>query len=164
MTIKTAKTHRNPAVSNDESISDCLPVAIPLGAAIEPEPPIVIYNNSNYGESTDDRTATATEVLNSATGASSHSKLSAFALVSLILGIISIVFPLLGIFFGITAIVFGALAMHRIRLQPNLYHGLCMAHSGIITGMIGTVFWMSIFIAIMTMDPSEDPSEAESQN
>lgn len=51
-------------------------------------------------------------------------------------------------FLGLLAIVFGVLAVRRIKNQPNEYRGLCLAYSGIITGTIAMIFWISVYAAI----------------
>ena len=143
--------NRNPTAPHDEGTGDNLPVAIPLGDAIDPGCPVVVYECSPHpyaGLPTVVATAILDTVpISSRTGtspAATSTKMSSFAIVSLILGITSIVFAVVG---GILAIVFGTLAIHRIRQQPDEYRGLCMAYSGIITGTIATVFWLAVFFS-----------------
>lgn len=163
ITSKTMIIDRNPTSTNDEGISDNLPVAIPLGDAIEPEIPIVIYDNSRYGSYTGQPATTDASILD-ATPISTRSnvspsttstKISSFAIASLVLGITSMMLVIVGMVLGILAIVFGMLAIHLIRHRPSEYRGLCMAYSGIITGTIATVLWVSVFAVVSSKDTSE---------
>ena len=139
-----------------------LPVAIPIGDAIEPEPSIVIYDNTPYGQYDGPHSTTDTTILD-ATPTSIQmgispveTSLSCLAVASLTLGVISIVFAIVGMAVGILAIVFGVLAVHRIKHQPNELRGFCLAFSGIITGTLGLVLWISVFLVISTEHPESE--------
>jgi Domain of unknown function (DUF4190) len=167
MTMNTMKMAGNTAFPNDLDNSNSLPLAIPLGHAIEPEPTIVIYDNNCVREDSRLFTTAATAILVAApttgTGISTSTvsftttpRISCFAITSLVLGIVSIVFIIVGMLLGFLAIIFGVLAVHRIRNQPNEYRGISFAYSGIITGTIGMIFWISVFAAIALRNDGPD--------
>lgn len=148
MTIEAKMTSEGSQnVPNDVDISNSLPVAIPLGHAIEPEPVIVIYNASAASAIFIAGPTAGTGISTSGTSYVASPRISSFAIASLVLGIISIVFIIFGMFLGLLAIVFGVLAVRRIKNQPNEYRGLCLAYSGIITGTIAMIFWISVYAA-----------------
>ena len=150
MTIEAKMTSEGSQnVPNDVDISNSLPVAIPLGHAIEPEPVIVIYNASAASAIFIAGPTAGTGISTSGTSYYAVTpRISSFAIASLVLGIISIVFIIFGMFLGLLAIVFGVLAVRRIKNRPNEYRGLCLAYSGIITGTIAMIFWISVYAAI----------------
>ena len=170
MTITAKAINEQPTAPCEAEIRDNALVAVPLGNAVETEPPIFVYNENNTYASTGPFTRTSTATLGLApmgisTPAMSYpAKVSSSAITSLVLGIVSILFVLFGFFVGILAIVFGVVAVQRIRSPPNEYRGLCMAHAGIVTGTIGTIIWAVIFIVIITSPPSETDAPAVAPN
>ena len=164
MTIKAeVQSEGNPTAPNYVGISsNSLPVAIPFGNALEPEPVIVVYNDDNDFRGETGRHTTAADAIlithpTTGTGISTSfapsPRISPFATTSFVLGTISIVFFLIfGILLGLLAIIFGVLAVKRINNQPDQYRGLCLAYSGIITGTIAVICWITFFATFAASD------------
>jgi hypothetical protein len=78
-------------------------------------------------------------------GAAPHIKTSGFAITSLVLGIISLFpNPVSAIPLGILALIFGILANKKIKLGSVQGKGLAL--TGIITGAVGLVIGLVIFV------------------
>jgi hypothetical protein len=63
-----------------------------------------------------------------------------FAITSLVLGIVSLFTSCFGIAFGIVAIIFAVVAKNGMTKSKN-FEGKGMATAGVVTGIIGAVFW-----------------------
>lgn len=75
---------------------------------------------------------------------------SAKAIWGLVLGIISIVFCYVGVLIGPAAVIVSVLARKEIDAQPaGAVSGRGMATAGLVTGIIGTVFWGAVAILLV---------------
>lgn len=77
-------------------------------------------------------------------------KSNGMATASLVLGIVSIALGwilggILGVITGILAIILGVLAKKKIKADPNM-GGKGAATGGLVTGIIGTVLYLAIWI------------------
>ncbi len=71
------------------------------------------------------------------------------AIWGLVLGIISMVFCYLGVLIGPAAIIVSVLARRDIDARPpGALSGRGMATAGLVTGIIGTVFWGAVSLLI----------------
>jgi hypothetical protein len=77
----------------------------------------------------------------SAAGAGQNKTL---AIVSLVLGILSI--PCCGVLTGVPAVIVGFIAKSKINSNPSEYGGAGLALGGIITGVLGTIIGIILLI------------------
>jgi len=83
-------------------------------------------------------------------GANIAPKSNGLAVASLVLGICSIVFfwlSFVGLACGILAIVFGVVAKNKVKADPQV-GGAGNAKAGLVTGIIGVVFWVIMVIVV----------------
>jgi len=71
----------------------------------------------------------------------------AFAITSLVLGIIAPITCYLGIIFGTIAVIFGHLSLRKIKNNPTL-EGKGLAIAGLVTGYIGIAISLFFFIMV----------------
>lgn len=77
-------------------------------------------------------------------------KNNTLAVISMVIGIVSIVFCYLGLVIGPVAVALGVMAKKDIASHPGTQTGGGMATAGIVTGAVGFVIWAG-FIALIVL-------------
>ncbi|MEI8195629.1 MAG: DUF4190 domain-containing protein, partial [Phycisphaerae bacterium] len=85
------------------------------------------------------------------TGADIPARLSGLAITSMVLGILSFV---LCLFTGLPAIILGIRALAKINAAPQRYGGIGYARVGIITGIVGSLFFSGLMY--LRLGPSKE--------
>lgn len=79
----------------------------------------------------------------------SKAKNNALATTSMILGILSLISWYFSFIMGLLAIIFGAIALRKIKSNPNEYKNKGMAKAGLILGIVSIGLWIIILAVLL---------------